>query len=324
MFSTSSRVVLFFVAFVGCTTKDGNAPSAPPPDLPAQAGPALAQAHGAYLEGDYFALGERVRDVLLDPASSDGAKENALELLDKGYEVNKGKLPSRQQIPPGFEFLSYGVAKWQSPYGATNRISLRARVRGPSRIAAITLKRLPDQVILDKESGRGKFRTEPADPGEEDFVIDSGNVDVLPDDGVFSLRIVREGGASWEGWFIGRSLHPTTAPELVTPAALPVSFSEANPRLAWKPFRSPQYLPFEKRTLGIYVSREPDGTAWDYWTGTPGELGEVKIGDHPNATKTKLAPGEYWMMINGGEERTFGPFRLGRTGSTVGSFHVVP
>lgn len=328
MLQRKSFLVFLTLSLAACNTKE-QAPSPEllpaPPAPPAQATPALQAAHTAYLEGDFIAMSERIRDVLVDPASSELARENAFELLDMGYEINKGKLPARNVLPPGFEFLKYDVGRWQSPHGVAFRINLRGRARGATRIANVTVKRLPDQVILDKASGRGKFRTEPEEPGTEDFVIDSGNIDVLPTDGVYTVHLDREDGTSWDGWFIGRSLAPSASPELVTPTALPVSFSEVNPRLVWKPFRTPQYRPFEHRTLGIYVAKEPNGgTAWDYWTGAPGETGEATIGDHPDAPKTKLAPGEYWMMLSGGEERTFGPIRVVRGGSTVGSFHVVP
>lgn len=324
------QIALLFAAllFTACNTKDqapAPDPMPAPPAPPPQATPALQAAHTAYLEGDFLAMTERIRDVLVDPASSDLARENAFELLDMGYETNKGKLPSRDVLPPGFTLLRYDVTRWQSPHGSSFRIHMRGRAQGATRVANVVVKRLPDQIVFDKASKRGQFRTENEEPGMEDFVIDTGHIDVLPADGVYTVHIDREDGSSWDSWFIGRSLAPTASPELVTPAALPISFSDPNPKLVWKPFRSPQYRPFEHRTLGIYVSKEPTGgTAWDYWTGAPGEIGEVRIGDHPDATKTKLAPGEYWMMLSGGEERTFGPLRVGRGGSTVGSFHVVP
>jgi hypothetical protein len=102
------------------------------------------------------------------------------------------------------------------------------------------------------------------------------------------------------------------------------TFRDEHPPVTWTPFRSPEYAPWEWRTLGIYVSRESDDSvAWDYWTGEPGDLGEVRIGDHEGAEKTRLGPGDYWMMIAMGEERSFGPVRLVRGSRADGSFHVI-
>src|SRR4051794_10682473 len=96
-----SALVTCAVACTDASPARQNEP--PPPPAAASAPGALQAAHDAYLEGDFLAVGDRVRDVLLDARSSELVKENALELLDKAYEVQKGKLPLRFVLPPGFE-----------------------------------------------------------------------------------------------------------------------------------------------------------------------------------------------------------------------------
>ena len=46
--------------------------------------------------------------------------------------------------------------------------------------------------------------------------------------------------------------------------------------------------------------------------------------DHPDTPKTRLAPGDYWMMLMASEQRWFGPVGVGRTSRSDGPFHVVP
>jgi hypothetical protein len=86
----------------GCTGGGGTeTPKDAPRTAAAPAAPgALDAAHKAYLDGDFIAVTERIRDVLLDPSSGELAKENAYELLDKAYEVQGGKLPSVFKPPP--------------------------------------------------------------------------------------------------------------------------------------------------------------------------------------------------------------------------------
>lgn len=196
-------------------------------------------------------------------------------------------------------------------------------MRDASRVTGFTVKRLPDEIVFDKKTSKGRLQIKHDTKGYEDFNIDSGWMDTLPADGVFTTRIELDDGTVTEGWFIARALAPTTSPEMQAPSASE-SYSDPNPLIRWVPYRSPQYAAFERRTLSVYVSRDGnDAPAWDYWIWDPGDLGEVRIGKHPGASKANLAPGDYWLMLGCGEERRFGPVRLVRAGRTDAPFHVV-
>jgi hypothetical protein len=284
---------------------------------------ALIAAHEAYLGGDFVAMGERVRDVLLDSTSEPLAKENAYELLDKAYEANGGKLPAAFKLPAGFKgTMQFAVVHGANARSQYWRVFSRGPVKDASTIKNFTVKRLPDQVVLDKATGVGTWEVKHDTPGYEDFNIDSKWLDEPPKDGVFTVRIELVDGTVSEGWFIGRSLTSSATPEVRSP--LQQAFKDPHPPVLWTPFYSPEYKPFEWRTLGIYVSGPGDVVAWDFWTGEPGDLGAVRIGDHPGEQKASLAPGDYWMMVGMGEERRFGPVRVIRSSRTDGSFHVVP
>jgi len=117
---------------------------------------ALDAAHRAYLEGDWIAVGERVRDVLLDPSSSELVKQNAYELLDRSYEATKGTLPTAYGLPPGFVDLQYGAINGTTPHGTFSKIWVRGRTVDASRLVGLTLRRLPDDApLLDKNRGQG-------------------------------------------------------------------------------------------------------------------------------------------------------------------------
>jgi hypothetical protein len=296
------------------------APSAPPSSAPA----GLESAHNAYLDGDYLTMSERIRDVLLDPASSELVKQNAYELLDKGYEATNGKLPSRLTLPAGYVDLEYRATHGTTQHGARDRIMMRGRARDASHLKGLTLRRLPDQtILLDKQSGKGKFDLRDDEPGFKDFVLELEKVPALPEDGVFTVRMELDDGSVTEGWFIGRALTSSATPEVKSPSPS-ASLSDPNPIVSWTPFRSPQYAPYERRTLNIWIGLEnDDGMSWNLWTGEPGELSSAKVGAHPGTPSTKLVPGEYWLSVAAGENRKFGPVRLQRESQTVMPIHIV-
>jgi hypothetical protein len=299
-----------------------NAPAPPPPATVSTPG-TLQSAHDAYLEGDFLALGERVRDVLLDTRSNDLVKENAMALLDKAFETQKGSLPSRFVLPPGFEGIKYGVVRGLSGQSQFFHVFLYGHTRDASHLKSVSVRRLPDEVLLDStaDSGKGSFKLKHDKPGYDTFVVERVMTS-LPSDGVLSLRFDLDDGTSPEGWFISRSQSSSATPEIRTPLSS-TSIKDVHPVVSWVPFRSPEYKPFEFRTLSVYVSMDgADGVSWDIWMQNYGELGQVKVGDQPPAAKTSLIPGDYWLNITCGEGRMFGPVAMTRESRTVAPFHV--
>ena len=318
-FSLASAMALC----LGCTGSGSVETRKEPPRAAAAPG-ALEAAHKAYLEGDFTVVTERIRDVLLDPSSGALAKENAYELLDKAYEAQGGTLPSTTKLsePFGSRF-QYGHIRGMGPNGPFYQAYFRGPIRDASRITNITVRRLPDEVILDKKTGKGRFQIKHDTPNFEDFNMDTGRIDALPADGVFTTRIELDDGTISEGWFIAHNLSASSTPDVRSPAPSE-SFSDPNPLLRWTPYRSAQYLPFERRILSVYVSHEgDDAVAWDLWMYDPDELGQLRIGNHRGADKATLAPGDYWIALSAGEERVFGPIRLVRSARSGGPFHVV-
>lgn len=283
---------------------------------------ALEAAHEAYLDGEYLALGEHVREVLTDPRASALAKENAFELLDKAYEARGGHLPSSFRLPEGFEHVTFGCIHGLGPSGPYYRVFLRGRGRGSaaSRLAGVTLRREPEEVLLDKRSGKGDYKLRKEEKDFVDFVLEAP-VQAPPAAGVFTIRLELDDGAVQEGWFPANAFVSTGMPTLRSPLGA-VAIAETNPVVAWTPFRSPEWRPWEKQSLSVYVSRGDDH-AWDFWAWEPGDLGEVRIGDHPGAARASLTPGEHWLVLAISEQRRFGPVAIARLSQRVEPFRVV-
>jgi hypothetical protein len=325
-FSWHFVTVVCGLALAGCTGSGSGASNTDTrkEPTPASVPSGLEAAHKAYLDGDFVAMTSLVRDVLVDASSSRLVKENAYELLEKAYEAQGGRLPSAFKLPEPFQGgMQYANVRATGPNGPSYSVFVRGPVHDASRIKGLTVTKLPNEIILDKQSGKGRFQIKHDTPGFEDFNLDSGRIDALPGDGVFTVHIELDDGQVIENWFIVHALAASASPELRSPVSAQ-SFSDPHPEIRWVPFRSPESRPFEKRNLGIYVSNETlDTVAWDFWVGEPGELGSVRIGDHAGADKTALGPGDYWMMLGTSEERMFGALRLIRGGRATTSFHVV-
>lgn len=314
-------VVLGLLGALGCT--NAPSPSSSPPPPPVAAPGALDSAHQAYLDGDYLALGDRVRDVLLDARSSDLVKENAFALLDKAFEVQKGHLPSRFVLPPGMEGVKYAVVRGQSQQHGYYRVYLYGRMKDASQVKDVSVRLLPDTLMLDSAAGIGQLSVKPeGSSGMQRFVLER-EVPELPRDGVLSIHFGMKDGAVSDGWAITHSAASSATPEIQSPSSSS-TVAAGHPLVSWTPFRSPEYLPFERRTLSVYVGDSAEGTAWDFWTQDYGDLAAVKVGDHLPAARTSLVPGDYWLTLGCGETRMVGPITLARESRTQLGFHVVP
>jgi hypothetical protein len=292
---------------------------------PAVAPGALQAAHEAYLDGSFVVLGERIRDVLLDPIAGDLVKQNAYELLDKAYEAEAGRLPSRFTLPPGYDTIQYVVFRNLTPNGTSYTVHLREFARDASHLVGLTVRRLPGEVLLDKATGKGHFAMRHVKVGVDEIVLDSGPVAAPPDDGVISFRIELDDGTAAEGFAIAHTLVATATPEVRSPAPWS-ALSDPHPLVAWTPFRSPEAFPFERRVAGMEIEREGrPGVLWQAWTDRPDEHHEARIGVEPVASDSvALSPGDYGAIVVGGESRSFGSVDLIRGARTLVPFRITP
>lgn len=316
------------LASVACATRgDSGAPAPERAVTPSTASTGtsatLASAHEAYLTGDFVSMGERIRETLLDAASSLSERENAFALLDKAYEQNAGKLPSRFVLPPQVENVKLGATFSRSQNNSHGNLFLWMQVQEgfAAHITSMSVRRLPSETLLDMKTGPGRLAIQHHRPGFEDLVLEATNIATPPADGVYSIHVGLDDGREVDGWVIGRGLASSATPEVLSPAPSAV-VRGSNPELHWKPFTSPQYAAFEQRSLSVYVHDEGrQKTAWDYWVANPGDLGTVRVGNPPG-TVGKLEPGTYWLALTASEERRFGPVRLSRSSQTGVPFHV--
>lgn len=303
-----------FPSLLACSAPE----TAPPPEARSNAS-ALEAAHEAYLKADWLTMEDRLHDVLLDRTSSELVRENAFDLLDKAYEATSGKLPSRFTMPKGVRIIKLGSSRSQHAWGTnrTNFLYVQVDPGMGAHVTDITVRSLPGPPVLDRASGLGDVRVTPqVAQGIDEVVIEAKKVTTALADGVASIHLAFDDGRVVDTWVLVRGLASSASPEVAVPSTS-MTFADESPTFEWTPFRSPEYAPFEARTLSIYVNEDKsDATAWDHWTGEPGETSRIKVAK-------KLAPGSYWLAVTAGEERSFGPIRLARQSQRGVPFSIV-
>jgi hypothetical protein len=316
---TRTLLLLSVVSLFACSSpEDANAP--PPPVETRSTPSALEAAHEAYLRSDWLTMTDRIHDVLLDRSSTGLVKENAFELLDKGYEATQGNLPSRTTLPAGMRVVTLGSMRGQHAYATYRTIYLYVKLdRGlGTHVKDISVRTQPGDVpVLDRAAGIGDVRLTPQ-PGEDvdEVVLEAKDVPSALPDGVATIRVSLDDGRQLDSWIIARGMASSASPEIATPTQS-ATFADPSPTFQWTPFRSPEYAPFEYRVLSVYVENEQTKkVAFDHWTMLHGDLASIKV-------DKKLDPGSYWLALTAGEDRKFGPINLARTSQRGVPFSVV-
>jgi hypothetical protein len=289
---------------------------------PADAPPALTTAHEAYLAGDYVEMGERLRDVIVDPRAGELARDNAFALLESAYDATHGQLPARTTLPSFVRSITLGVMNGTNPSGPHRLVFLNMRVTEGrlSHLKDIRVTRLPSEPILALADKRGALRVTHDEKGIEDISIDVRQLDVLPERGAFSIQVVFDDGPGIDTFVLANKLVASAQPEVTSPDVGQV-FKDPHPEIAWHPYRSPELAPWEQRSVYVGLSREK-GVGWSFYKFEPGELGSVHVGD-PGTPSATLEPDSYWVSIMCAEERTFGGIRISRATHTGRPFSVV-
>ncbi len=286
---------------------------------------ALRAAHEAYLNGDFVALGERLREVLLDPGAGQLVRDNALALLDKAYEVRKGALPSAFVVPPTISKLQYACRHFVTPHGASYQIRFAGSAVDASRLVGVTVRLLPGGLVMDKVSGQGSFSVRhdawAKAHGVEEFVLDSPMLEQPPPDGVVSLRLELDDGTVSEGFLLTHALRPSSDPEILSPAAMS-SLAGPNPLVRWTTPRLTGATG-ERVRSGLAVSHEGESSSlWEFSDATDREAHEVSLGSAAGSSSLALSPGDYRLSVSAVGARFFGPVEVLRSSRVSRPFHL--
>ena len=312
MFKTPSILVLS-LALVACS--EARRDAAPANGSSEALAPASLQAaHDAYLAGNYALVARHIRSVLLDPSSTDVAKENAFELLDATYVATNGRIPTAYELPSAVKHMQLGVQHGESKFGSYRSFHLWARLV-PGFGPKVT------EMRVDRADGTTLFKTGMPDTTfevkgslEDEVVLNAKEVASPLPDGVYTVHLAINGAPLVDTWIIARHLESSAAPNVTSPGSV---IGESAPTVTFEPFHSPEYADYEARSLAFYIEeKDTRAVKWTRWTGKPEELDGA-------ATGTPLTAGSYWLAVTAGERRGFGPIELERGSQRAMSLEVV-
>ncbi len=304
------------------------APVGPSEDAVWTEHPGVREAHEAYVAADWPRMTSAIRGVLADGGASAAERANVLEVLEKGYEASEGRLPAEWTLPPEIVRVTLSQQYVAHAGGRSYRLKLKASAARRDTLKRLAMTRHPDEVVvLDSDSATMERNFEQDDDGMSTFAVTTPDRDQPEQEGLYGLTFELASGTVVEGWTILSKLASTATPTLREPSP-DHTYVTRTPRFAWEDFRSPQYAPFEKRNVLLYVgsweaTRDPQWLdVWSVWVDEP-SVTETHIGDPRGAPATGLADGRYNLGLMFHEHRVLGPVRLRRTSQTTRSFTVV-
>lgn len=293
-----------------CAAPDGR--EAP---VPIRAPAPLLEAHAAYGEGDLGRMADRVLATLRLPDASDLVRANALALLEAGYAVGEGTLPSDRTLPDGVRDLRVMHLRKQEPTTVTWQIAVRGVADTADTLRQLRLLR-GDDVVLDRAAGLGTWSVEAEDEGGHFYELEGPErAEPLPE-GAYRVELRLADGTTATLPFVLAGVTAFGAPRVDAPA--PGAVTGPRPTLRFDDYRSPTHQPWEPRTLGAWIVpapvRSPWRPAWMHWSDRPGP--------NPLEVERPLAPGDYWFGLTFTEQRRFGPITLLRASRVAVPFRV--
>ena len=286
---------------------------------------ALERAHAAYLAQDMVTLANALREVMSDPDADLAVRQNAFALLAKAYEVNGGNIPVDWHLPEGVREFKVNHVRKEDAEGVVYKLSLSVSVPEKDTLTQLQLVHFPDQVVLDKSAGVGTWEVE-ADEGQ--FKIDfQTRTQAAPlADGLYMLQFGFKDGRRASGWFLLSDLTSTATPRIAAPA-FGESVATGNPEIVWDDFHSPEYKPYERRTLNVSVGQLFNGgeewqNRWYLYRQDPVQTRTVVGRDPAGSQQIELSKGDYWLVVSFMEQRRFGDLKMRRVSRTARGFHV--
>ena len=314
MFKTASLLALSLVLF-GCKETRRDLPTNGVASSDALAPESLQKAHDAYIAGDYSLTARYIKSTLLDPTSTEIAKENAYELLDATYVATNGKIPTGYKLATAVRRVVFGVQHGESKFGPYRSMHLWARVPGGfgSKVTEMRVDRADGTTVF--KNGMPNTTFEVKKPSESEVTLSVNEVTEPLPDGVYTVHIEINGAPIVHTWFIARHLESSAVPTVTSPG--PVIRGEGAPTVKFAPFQSPESADYEARSMNFYIEeKDTRAVKWTKWTDKPEELNGAATGE-------PLEPGSYWLAVTASERRSIGPIEIERGSQNGMSFEVV-
>jgi hypothetical protein len=280
----------------------------------------LERAHLAFLEKDWPSMTDALRSTLATPDLEPQARDNALALLGKAYEVTSGDVPADWQPPAGVSDLKFSQVRKLEPDGVYYKIQFVANVVDKDTVTQVQIVQWPDTPVLDKAAGIGEFEIAAEEEGGWKFDLQAEETAPMPE-GLYLINFELKDGTRSGGWFVLSDLLASASPRVDSPSVAQ-SFPHGNPELRWEDFRSPEYKSYESRRFHMHLSRKIAADPgyeidWSMYIEAPDATSTVVGVDPRGAGVATLEDDRYWVVFQYLEQRRFGPLKI-RRGSQTG------
>lgn len=287
----------------------------------------LAQAHQAYLEGDFSRAVMNAKQAYMQNGRNSVAQKNVLQLVDRISSVKTpGRLEVGWTLPPEVSNVRVAVARRLDNGVVRHKIVVGGEYKQINEIETFQLIRYPDTIILDKAKNIGDF-DDSKEYGQPEFYYNSKGSPFIVTSGLYLLKFTTKSGSNVDGWFfITDRDNSTASPQFVNFEGSPV-FTSSTPQISWLDFISPQYVAdTDYRMLSIWVGTPNTGQGhWNFWTPDMTQrtatLG-APVNPDNGWTRGPLVDGNYYVLLNYNESHRFGPIRIARRSETVKYFSV--
>lgn len=280
--------------------------------------PALAQMNQAFLNEDFKAMTAAMKKVLMEHPNDEVVQAKVYSLLNRAQsELGRLGMPVEQKLPEAIQRLKISVKRRQ---GENPRfgIMVSANVKEDLGIEQVRLTRYPKEVLIDTREKIGEDEAHYEKQYPRDFSAQTRKSYSKIQPGLYLIHIELKNASPFEGWVIlTPDINSTGDADLGEYKDLNVVRGD-KVELSWKPFRSPEYKPFESSLMTMSISKvgikDDWELKWDHSLVAPTKT-SVKIKEEGEGVK-ELEPGKYSAGITFYEQRLFGDIAI-RRGTTV-------
>jgi hypothetical protein len=194
-----------------------------------------------------------------------------------------------------------------------------------SPIEQLQIIRYPNDVVIDKLNAVGEWEEEIESDGSPHFKGQAKKAEARVPAGLYLLNIVLKDGTRTDGWFaLDDDMNASTSPKLYQPTAHQ-ELQSNHPVIKFEEYRSPEYKPYEKRSVIAHVETPEWQTLW--WGGFNYPDDEIAtsltLGSENSDHQTyDFADGKYWLGFGFRESHRFGDLKIMRVSKISRPFKV--
>lgn len=282
----------------------------------------LDNVHKAFLAKDFTKMAGEMKKTLLAAPNDSLTKENIFGVYRKAAELQgSAGLPADWKLPSEIKRMKVVARRNEGQFYS---IKVQGNLVTTASIEQLQVTRFADNaVMIDKSAGVGGWFEKPSElTHDREYWSESRKTSSPPATGLYLIKVALKSGKTVDGWFIlDDQMIPSATPEITSPA-VEESLRTVNPTFKWIDFRSPQYKPYEQRSMWVAVYNYGSfETLWSLFQKTPSSQ-EATVSRRDGNGVDELNEGHYRVTVSYSEMHRFGDLVIGREATTNRNFSI--